>query len=111
MPSKWKIKDEREDTVPEAPRNLPKYCGQCGKPLTQPRAIRWQGIDVEPISGLNPTQYPRKEGSLDELIFHWHLYCTNERCRHYQAFNLGGVKWDEGRLDKEEFADLVKKVE
>jgi|SRR6266567_2313175 len=95
--SKGRFEDSKE-----IPENLPKYCGRCGGRFTEPRPVLWQGIPLEPVSGLSPRDYPRKEGELDELIFQLHLYCKNKRCRRYQAFNLGGRFLDEGHLNPEE---------
>ena len=103
-----KLKPSEDSPVPE---NFPRYCGHCGGAFTEPFAMRWQAIPVEPISGLSPLQYPRREGELDELIFWWYLFCKNKRCRWYEAFNLGAIMQDEGRLDPEEFEDYAQSEE
>ncbi|SRR6266571_3947655 len=95
------------DRTQEVPRSLHKYCGQCGHSLTEPGPGIWRGVPLEPISGLSPSEYPRRENSLDELWFWWYVYCTNRRCRSYQAFNVGGKLQDEGKLSSDEFEDFV----
>ncbi len=97
-------KPTKDSAVPE---DLPRYCGRCGGAFDEPHAMRWQSIPVEPISGLSPLEYPRREGELDELTFWWYLFCKNGKCRFYQAFNLGGKFQDEGKLDPQEYEDFI----